>query len=130
MSDNVIILRDLTDEQYNNLTSEELDDIFEAYELNGLPYRCTVKSVLEENDIKISDLTDFILGLEVGLCNTAKRTDDHIILRRENSPRQDNIMINLNKSLDVPDVVIQIQVNDDFVHEEAYNEDGMLIYRA
>ena len=130
MGDELVILRDLTDEEYDKLTSEEKDDIFEAYDLQGLPYRCTVRSVLEENDIKISDLTDFILGLEVGLCNTATRTDDHIILRRDNSPRQDNIMINLNKSLDVPDVVIQIQVNDNFIHEEAYNEDGLLIYRA
>lgn len=98
MSDEVIILRDLTDEEYDNLTSEEKDDIFEAYDLQGLPYRCTVKSVLEENNISTSKLTDFILGLEVGLCNTARKTDDHIILSRKNSPRKDNIMINLNKS--------------------------------
>ena len=129
MSDE-IILRDLTDEELNNLTDEESYKIQVNYNLNGVPYRATVKGLLEELDISINGLSDFILGFNVGRCNYANRTKKQIYISRHNSSLRDNIVINLDDTLDVPDIVVQIQVTDNFIHEEAYNDEGLLIYQT
>ena len=130
MDDKVIILRDLTDEELLNLTDEESFKIQVNYNLNGVPYKNTIKGLLEEFDIKSDDLSDFILNFNVGRCNYANRTDNQIYISRHDSGLRDNIVINLDGSRDVPDIVVQIQVTDNFVHEEAYNEEGLLIYKT
>ena len=126
----MLILRDLTDDEILKLTGDDLYDLRKEYETNGVPYRATVKSLLEDYNIKYDDLSDFILGFEVGYCNYANRTPERIIIKRKGSLKKDNILINLNKDYDVPDIVLQIQVDDDFVHEEAYTSDGFPLYRA
>ena len=130
MSEDVLILRDLTDEEINNLSEEDIMSMMEYYDENGVPYRSTVKSLLEDNDVSTDGLTEFILTLDVGRCNYANRTKKQIYISRHNSSLRDNIVINLDDSRDIPDVVIQIQVTDNFIHEEAYNDDGLLIYQT
>lgn len=126
----LIVLRDLSDDELLDLSDDELFELRKEYEKKGVPVRATVKGLLDELEIKYDDLTDFIQNLEVGICNNANRTKDHIYINRKNSPLKDNILINLNDNYDMPDVTIQIHISEDFVHEEAYNEDGLLIYQA
>lgn len=124
------VLHELTDEELNNLTDEDAYTIGKYYDTHPLPELSTVKGLLKKFDIKYDDLTDFILNLNVGICNHANRTDSQIYISRHNSNLRDNIVINLNEKNDIPDVTIQIQVMDDFVHEEAYTRDGFELYRA
>ena len=123
MTNELIILRDLTDEEIIKLTDTEIDDMISSYKENGIPERATVKGLYD-------DLTEFILGLEVGRCNHVNRSENQIYINRPNSNFKDNIVINLDKQRDIPDVTIQIQINDDFIHEEGYNKDGLEIYRS
>jgi hypothetical protein len=129
MTNNRIILRDLTDDELNNLTSEDRFQLMIDYQQNGVPERATIGSLLEEYNIKYDDLTEFILNFNVGRCNYANRTKDQIYISRHNSPIKDNIIINLTDSKDVPDLTIQTQINENFIHEEAYTQDGLEIYR-
>ena len=129
MSDRVV-LRDLSDDELLSLTDDEVHKLSIDYQLNGIPVRNTVKGLLDELNIKYDDLTDFILGLTVGRCNFASRSGKDIRIYRKGSELRDNIVISLDDSVDVPDVTIQIQVTDAFVHEEAYNKDGLLIYTS
>ena len=126
----LLILRDLTDDELAKLTDDELDEMYLAYEKNGIPLRATVKGLLEELNIDYKGLTDFILNLHLGKCNYAQTVTNGISIYRKNSPLKDSITINLDEDNDIPDVTIQIQVLDDFVHEEAYNKDGLLIYQS
>ena len=65
MAKDLLVLRDLTDEELDNLSDETLYELSEAYKKEGVPYRATVRGLLEENDISITGLSDFILGLNV-----------------------------------------------------------------
>lgn len=124
-----LILRDLTDNELNNLTSEDRYQLMIDYQMNGIPERATIRSLLEEYNIKTDDLSDFILNFDVGRCNYANRTKDQIYISRHNSPLKDNIIISLTDSKDVPDLTIQTQINENFIHETAYTKDGLEIYR-
>lgn len=130
MTNELIILRDLTDEEIIKLTDTEIDDMISSYKENGIPERATVKGLLKEYNVKYDDLTEFILGLEVCRCNHVNRSENQIYINRPNSNFKDNIVINLDEQRDIPDVTIQIQINDDFIHEEGYNKDGLEIYRS
>ena len=130
MAEEVIVFRDLTDEELLNLTDDELFEIRKSYQRNGVPVRATVKGLLDELNIKYDDLTEFIQNMEVGRCNTAIRNDEQIYISRKDSELKDNIIINLDDARDIPDVTVQIQIREDFIHEEAYNEDGLLVYTA
>ena len=125
----LIILRDLSDEELDELSDLELFELINDYEKYGTPVRATIKGLLQEQDIKYDDLSDFILNFNVGLCNHATRSKNQIYISRHNSPLKDNIIINLDKNNDSPDMTVQIE-SDGFVHEEAYNEDGLLIYNT
>ena len=126
----LIVLRDLTDEEINDLSDDFIFELHQEYRKQGAPVRSTIRGLLEEFDIRYDDLTDFILNFDVGLCNYANRTKDMIHISRKNSPLKDNIVINLNDKLDIPDLTIQIQTKDDFVHEEAYTRDGLCLYES
>ena len=43
MTNELIILRDLTDEEIIKLTDTEIDDMISSYKENGIPERATVK---------------------------------------------------------------------------------------
>ena len=128
--DDLIIVRDLSDDEIDNLSDDEIFELMNAYQERGVPKRATVGGLLEELNIKHDDLTDFILNMDLGVCNNANRTKGQIYINRKNSPKKDNILINLDDNLDIPDVTIQIQVRDNFIHEEAYNRDGLLLYQT
>lgn len=124
------ILHELTDEEINSLTDDEVYEIGKYYDTHPLPAASTVKGLLEKHNIKTAGLTDFVLGMNVGVCNYANRTDDQIYIGRENSSMKDNIVINLNKDNEVPDVTVQMEVDENFIHEEAYTMDGLLLYQS
>ena len=128
-NEELLILRDLSDEELEKLSDLELLDLQSDYLKYGTPERATVKGLLKEYNIKYSDLSDFVLELNVGLCNYANRTKNQIYINRHNSSLKDNIVINLDKSRDLPYVTIQIQASN-FIHEEAYTEDGLLLYQV
>lgn len=125
-----LILHELTDEEIGNLTDEDYFEIIQYYDNHPLPIESTVKGLLQKFDLKYDDLTEFIQNLNVGICNNATRSDTQIYISRKDSPLKDNIRINLHDDYDAPDVTIQIQVMDDFVHEEAYTRDGLELYRS
>ncbi len=127
---NVVVLRDLTDDELDALSDDLIFDLSHEYMVNGFPERATIKGLLEEMNIKYDDLSDFILELPVGICNYANRTDNLINIYRKDSKYLDNIVINLDDGKDIPDVTIQVQASDSFVHEEAYTKDGLLIYQS
>lgn len=124
------VLHELTDDELKGLNSEDVYRIGKYYDENPLPYLSTIEGLMDSLGVQYDDLTDFILGLDVGVCNSVNRTDSQIYINRKNSPFKDNILINLDDSRDMPDVTVQIQVSDDFIHEEAYTKDGGLLYRA
>ena len=126
----LLIIRDLSDEEIKNLTDDEVYELGKAYEKEGMPLRATVKGLLMEYDIKYDDLTDFILGMSVGVCNYATRGKEKINITRKNSSLKDAIVINLTDKYDAPDVVVRLQINENFIHEEAYTKDGLLLYQA
>lgn len=128
--DENFVLHELTDEELKNLTDEDAYNIGVYYDTHPLPELSTVKGLLKKYDLKYDDLTEFILNLNVGVCNHASRTKNQIYISRQDSSLRDNIVINLNESYDMPDVTIQVQVMDDFVHEEAYTRDGLELYRS
>lgn len=124
------ILYELTDEEIDNLTGEEILDIGEYYREQGLPQHSTVKGLMKKCGLKYDDLKTFVLNMNVGICNNANRTKSQVYISRKGSPKRDNIVINLNENREVPYVTLQMQVGDFFVHEEAYDEEGQLIYRS
>ena len=128
--DKDFILYELTDEELENMTDEEVLEFGRFIEKNGVNELMTVKGLLKKFGFKYSDLTEFAQNYYVGICNTVNRTDTRIYINRADSPIKDNIVINLNPNREVPYLTHQIQANDDFLHEEAYNEDGLEIYRA
>ena len=126
----LLVLRDLSDEELHKLSDDDNFTLMASYRQKGVPVRATVKGLLDEFNIKYDDLTDFILNVYVGVCNNANRTSNQIYINRKDGPRKDNIIINLDEDSDVPDVTIQVQVSDVFIHEEAYSRDGLLLYKA
>ena len=124
------ILHELSDEELNNLSDEDAYNIGKYYDNHPLPEASTVKGLLKKYDIKYTDLTDFVLNLNVGICNHAARSTSQIYISRCDSPLRDNIRINLNKDNEVPDITVQVQIGDDFIHEEAYTMDGLELYRT
>ncbi len=129
MDMNNFILHELTDEEIGNLTDEDLYNIGVYQEKYGVPEESTVKGLLKKLSIKYDDLSDFALGLFVGICNNANRTKSQIYINRKNSPLKDNIIINLDDN-NTPYVTIQIQIGDTFIHEEAYTKEGAVLYRS
>ena len=123
-----IIIRNLTDEELEQLSSDDEFEIMLQYR-DGVPYENTVQGLLEENDIKFDDLPDFVLKMDVGRCNSANRTDNQIYINRPNSKWKDNIVINLKSKIEVPPITIQTG-DDEFIHEEAYDFEGFEIYRT
>ena len=126
--DEKIIVRNWTDDEIDKLSSDDKFEIMLQY-MDGVPYENTVQCLLEENNIKFDDLTDFILTMDVGRCNTAIRTDNQIYINRPNSKWKDNIVINLKDDSEVPPIRVQIG-DEEFIHEEAYDFNGVEIYRA
>ena len=126
--DEKIIVRNLTDEEIDQLSSEEQFEIMIQY-MEEIPYENTVQGLLEENDISTDGLSEFVLGMDVGRCNTAIRTDNRIYINRPNSKWKDNIVINLKDDSEVPPIIVQIG-DEEFMHEEAYDFDGFEIYRT
>jgi hypothetical protein len=124
------VLHKLSDEELDGLSSDDIYDIGRYYDTHSLPYESTVKCLLEEFNINYDDLTDFVLNLDVGVCNYAQRSKKQIYISRKDSSLKDNIVINLDDSRDMADVTIQIQINDGFIHEEAYTYDGLEVYRG
>ena len=129
MDMNNFILHELTDEEIGNLTDEDLYNIGVYQEKYGVPEESTVKGLLKKLSIKYDDLSDFALGLFVGICNNANRTKSQIYINRKNSPLKDNIIINLDDN-NTSYVTIQIQIGDTFIHEEAYTKEGAVLYRS
>ena len=123
-----IILRKLTDDEIDQLSPEDNFEIMLQY-MDEVPYENTVQALLEENNIKFDDLTDFILGMDVGRCNSANRTENQIYINRPNSKWKDNIVINLKSEMEVVPITVQTG-DDDFIHEEGYDFDGVEIYRT
>ena len=124
------ILYELSDEELENMTDSEIMEFGRYMEKNGVNEAMTVKGLLKKYGFKYSDLSEFAQNYYVGVCNTANRTDTQIYINRADSPIKDNIVINLNKDREVPFLTHQIQVSDEFLHEEAYDEKGFQIYRA
>ena len=125
-----VVLRDFTDEELDNMTDEELFNLYLYYEKYGIPFRETVEGLLDEYYIEHDGLTDFILSMQVGICNYANRSDNQICICRKDSKRKHNIIINLDETRDVPDVRMQIRINDDFIRETAYTKYGLELYRS
>ena len=123
----LIVLRDLTDEELDKFSDRDLFELINDYGKYGTPVRATIKGLLNELNIKYDDLSDFALEFNVGLCNNASRSKTQIYINRKNSPLRDNIVINLDDNNDIPYLTLQVESNG-FVHEEAYNNDGLLIY--
>lgn len=123
-----IILRKLTDEEIDQLTSKEKFEMSAEY-TQKVPYENTVQSLLEENDISTEGLSEFVLGMDVGRCNTVSRTENQIYINRPDSKWKDNIVINLKDDIEVPPITVQTG-DDEFIHEEAYDFEGFEIYRT
>ena len=121
-----IILRKMTDEELENLTSDDKFEIMKQY-MEEIPYENTVEGLLKEQGIKYDDLTPFVLGIDVGRCDTANRTENQIYINRPNSKWKDNITINLNDNSEVIPITIQTG-DDEFLHEEGYDFDGVPLY--
>ena len=130
MDMNNFILHELTDEEINKLTDDEIYEIGKYYDTHPLPKESTIRGLLEKYNISTKGLTDFILGFNVGVCNHANRTENQIYISRQGSPLKDNIVINLNNNNDLPCLTVQIQISEDFIHEEAYTRDGGILYQA
>lgn len=84
----------------------------------------------KKDNLKYDGLSDFVLNLDVGVCNYAQRSEGQIYISRKDSKLRDNILINLDVSKDMADVTIQIQINDGFIHEEGYTMDGFELYHS
>lgn len=128
--DEHFVLGDLTDEELEKMTDDEIFEFGHYIEENGLNELMTVKGLLKKFGFKYGDLSKFTQDYYVGRCNNVNRTDNQIYINRKDSPIKDNIVINLNPNRDVPYLTHQIQITDDFIHEEAYSEDGVELYRA
>lgn len=126
MTQKNIIIRKLSDEELDNLSVQEEWEITDQY-TNEVPYENTVQGLLEEQNIKFDDLEDWLLKMDVGRCNNAHRTDRQIYMNRPNSKWKDNIKIILNKDSDAPYVTMQFG-NNEWIHEEAYDTTGIMIY--
>ncbi len=120
----------LTDEEIKGLSSDDVYEIGTYYESHPLPVDATVKGLLERLNIKYDDLSDFVLGLGIGICNSANRTKTQIYINRPNSEFRDNIVINLNKNSEAPPVTVQTQVGDNYVHEDGFDMEGVLLYHS
>ena len=123
-----IILRKLTDEDFDQLTSKDKFEMSVEY-TKKVPYENTVQSLLEENDISTEGLSEFVLGMDVGRCNTVSRTENQIYIIRPDSKWNDNIVIILIDDIEVPPITVQTG-DDEFIHEEAYDFEGFEIYRT
>lgn len=123
-----IILRKLTDEEIDQLTSEDKFEMMIEY-TKEVPYENTVQGLLEENNISTEGLSEFVLGMDVGRCNTVSRTENQIYINRPDSKWKDNIVINLKEDIEVPPITVQTG-DDKFIHEEAYDFEGFEIYRT
>ncbi len=123
-----IIVRNLTDEELDNMSSKENFEIMVQY-MEEVPYENTVQGLLEENNIKFDDLPEFLLKMDVGRCNNANRTSNQIYINRPNSKWKDNIVVNLKSDIEVPFVTVQMG-DDKFIHEVGYDIMGFEIYRS
>ena len=128
--DENFILYELTDEELEQMTDDEILEFGRFCEKNGINEAMTVKGLLKKDGLKYGDLSKFAQDYYVGVCNSATRTDTQVYISRKGSPIKDNIVINLNPNRDVPYLTHQIQVNDDFLHEEGYSEEGFELYRS
>ena len=124
------ILHELSDDELDNLTPDEILEIGTYYQEHSLPLESTIKGLLKKNNFKYDDLPKWVQNTNVGICNSINRTDNQIYLSRQGSPKRDNITINLNEGRHVPYMTIQLQIGDYFIHEEAYDEEGNLLYRT
>ena len=124
------VLHELTDEEIESISEDERYELLTYYTHHPLPELSTVKGLLKKFDLKYDDLTEFELSIGVGRCNHAIRTEDQIYISRKNSPLKNNIFINIKPDSEVPDVTIQIQIHDEFIHEEAYTKEGLKLYQT
>ena len=124
------ILHELTDDELNDLTDEEKEEIESYYESHPLPESSTVRGLLKKLEIRYDDLTDFILGLDLGICNHAVRVDNLIFINRENSPLGDNIFICLDEDNGGSDVTISKYISKDTWNEKGFTRDGVLEYEG
>ena len=124
------ILHELTDEEIENRTDEEVFEFGLYLDTHPLPEEATVKGLLKKFGFKYDDLSEFAQNYYVGSCNTANRTENQIYINRPNSKWKHNIVINLNPNREGPYLTVQIDIDGDFIHEEAYTENGFLLYET
>lgn len=128
--DEDFILYELSDKELNQMTGKDIMSFCDFCEKKGVNEAMTVKGLLKKEGLKYGDLTPFAQNYFVGVCNNANRTENQIYINRKGSELRTNIVINLNENRGTPYLTHQIQVNDSFVHEEAYDENGLEIYRS
>ena len=124
------LMYELTDEEIENLTSDEIYEMGCYLDAHPVLEEATIKGLLKKFNLKYDDLPKWLLDTEVGIRDTANRTDRQIYINRKDSKFKDNIKINLNPNRDVPYVTIQTQISEDFIHEEAYDENGSQLYQS
>lgn len=93
-----LVLHELADEELSNLTDDEINEIKDYYDEHDLPEISTVKGLMKKFALKYDDLSDYVLGLDVGICNHAVRRENQIIINRPNSEFDDEIRIELDEN--------------------------------
>lgn len=130
--DKDFILYELSDDELKEFMESD-DDVYnynKFLEKNGVDEKMTVKGLLKREGLKYDDLSDFAQNYFVGVCNSVNRTENQIYVYRDNSDIRTNIKIRVNKNSDVPYLTHQIQIGDNFIHEEGYTDSGFCLYSS